>query len=418
MKTEKAKLLRLLSLGPAVIVSVAYTDPGNFGSNIAAGSSYGLKLLWVVWISGLMAILFQYISGKVGLVGLTIPEYVFSKLEEKPLSRLLKTLYFIALFIMVLATDMAEFLGIALGLNLLLGVPLEIAVWISIIDVLILMIYASTMARLERVIASLVAVIGLSYIYELYIVNIDPREVLSNSFRIDISSKEEALIASSIIGATVMPHAVLLHSYLSREKWKLPSTDVFTSSISSIKSILRKHAIETTVFLFIASLINASLQIMSYYAFYKNGIRGLESMELAYQTLTPLYGNMASIVFGIAILASGLSSSMVSVIAGVSLIESYIGKRFEEWKVRLAARLINMIPLSLAIHAGWSTIDILVYSQAVLSITLPLVLIPLILVSSDRKVMGDLTNNRVTTILAVGSTLMIISINALLAILD
>ncbi len=411
MRADKARLLRLLSLGPAVIISVAYTDPGNFGSNIAAGSNYGLKLLWVVWVSGLMAILFQYISGKMGLAGVTVPDYVFSRLEGKPLARLWRTLYFIALFIMVLATDMAEFLGIALGLHLLLGIPLQVAVWVSIIDVLILMAYANTMTRLERAIAALVSVIGLSYIYELYLVGVDLGEVASSSFTVDIASKEEALIASSIIGATVMPHAVLLHSYLSREKWGLPKKE-------RIKEILRKHAMETFVFLFVASLINASLQIMSYYAFYKNGYKGLESMELAYETLTPLYGSMASIVFGIAILASGLSSSMVSVIAGVSLIESFMGRKFEEWKVRLAARLVNMVPLSLAIHAGWSTLDILVYSQAVLSATLPLVLIPLILAASDRRLLGDLANNRVTTLLATASTLMIIGINLLLAILE
>ncbi len=407
----KPRILRLIALGPAVIVSVAYTDPGNFGSNIAAGSNHGLKLLWVVWISGLMAILFQYISGKVGLTGTTVPEYVFSRLERLPLPRLWRTLYFLALFIMVLATDMAEFLGIALGFHLLLGVPLQVAVWISIIDVILLMAYANTMSRLERLIAALVSVIGLSYIYELYIVGIDPAEVLEYSFKVSLSTREEALIASSIIGATVMPHAVLLHSYLSRDKWGRPS-------LERLGEVLRRHAIETIVFLSIASLINASLQIMSYYAFYKNGYTGLDSMELAYQTLTPLYGSLAAVVFGIAILASGISSSMVSVMAGVSLIESYAGRRFEEWKVRLAARLINMIPLSVAIHLGWSTLDILVYSQAVLSATLPLVLIPLTIMARDRRIMGSLANKPIITVLAVLSTLLIIGINVSLPLLD
>ncbi|MEB3861766.1 MAG: Nramp family divalent metal transporter [Desulfurococcales archaeon] len=407
----KPRILRLIALGPAVIVSVAYTDPGNFGSNIAAGSNHGLKLLWVVWISGLMAILFQYISGKVGLTGTTVPEYVFSRLERLPLPRLWRTLYFLALFIMVLATDMAEFLGIALGFHLLLGVPLQVAVWISIIDVILLMAYANTMSRLERLIAALVSVIGLSYIYELYIVGIDPGEILEYSFKVNLSTREEALIASSIIGATVMPHAVLLHSYLSRDKWGRPS-------LERLREVLRRHAIETIVFLSIASLINASLQIMSYYAFYKNGYTGLDSMELAYQTLTPLYGSLAAVVFGIAILASGISSSMVSVMAGVSLIESYAGRRFEEWKVRLAARLINMIPLSVAIHLGWSTLDILVYSQAVLSATLPLVLIPLTIMARDRRIMGSLANKPIITVLAVLSTLLIIGINISLPLLD
>ena len=405
------RLVRLLALGPAVIVSVAYTDPGNFGSNIAAGSNHGLRLLWIVWVSGLMAILFQYISGKVGLAGTTVPEYVFSRLERLPLARLWRSLYFVALFIMVLATDMAEFLGIALGLHLLLGVPLQVAVWISIIDVILLMAYANTMSRLERLIAALVSIIGFSYIYELYIVGIDPGEILENSFKVNLSSREEALIASSIIGATVMPHAVLLHSYLARDKWGRPSLD-------ALKAVLRRHAVETIVFLSIASLINASLQIMSYYAFYKNGYTGLDSMELAYKTLTPLYGSLAAVVFGVAILASGISSSMVSVIAGVSLIESFAGMRFEEWKVRLAARLVNMIPLSIAIHLGWSTLDILVYSQAVLSATLPLILIPLTIMARDRRIMGEIANRPIITALAVASTLLIIGVNISLPLLE
>ena len=392
-------------------MSVAYTDPGNFGSNIAAGSNHGLRLLWVVWISGLMAILFQYMSGKLGLAGVTVPDYVFQRLSRLPGAGLWRGLYFASLFIMVLATDMAEFLGIALGLHLLLGVPLEVAVWVSIIDVLLLMLYANTMERLERLIASLVAVIGLSYVYELYIVGVDPGEVARASLTVNLSTREEALIASSIIGATVMPHAVLLHSYLARDEWGAPSG-------RELARVLRRHALETVAFLSVASLINASLQIMSYYAFYRNGYTGLESMELAYATLAPLYGDAASLVFGVAILASGISSSMVSVLAGVSLIESYAGRRFEEWKVRLAARLVNMIPLAFAIHAGWSTLDILVYSQAVLSATLPLVLIPLILASRDPRVAGPLRSRRATTLLAAASTAMIIAVNASLAILE
>lgn len=356
-----------------------------------------------------MAIMFQYMSGKLGIAGVTIPDYVFSKVQGKKFPRLSKTLYFASLFIMVLATDMAEFLGIAIGLRLLLKIPLEVAVWISVIDVLILMVFADTMSRVEKLIASLVAIIGLSYIYELYIVHVSLGEVLANSFSIYLGSREETLIATSIIGATVMPHAVLLHAYLARDKWRAEAK-------SRIKDTLKKHAAETVVYLFIASLINASLQIMSYYAFYMNGYVGLDSMEMAYKTLIPLYGTMASIVFGIAILASGLSSSMVSVMAGVKVIESYAGKRFAEWKVRLAARLINMLALQPAIYAGWSIIDVLVDSQAVLSATLALVLVPLIYATADRRIMGSLTNNKVTTFLATASTLLIIAINLLLAI--
>ncbi len=396
------KLGKLIYLGPAVIVSVAYIDPGNFGSNIAAGSNYGLKLLWVVWISGLMAILFQYISGKLGLINITIPEYVFNYFRGRRYSRVFSFLYFLGLFIAVLATDMAEFLGIALGLHLLLGIPLFTAIWVSMIDIFILLLFADESTKLEKIIGTLVAIVGLSYVFELYIVRIDPMEILTNSFRINLSSGGEALIATSIIGATVMPHAVLLHSYLTRDKWL---------GSRNLKDVLKRHAKETLIYLSVASLINAALQVMSYYAFYRNGVFNIDSMEVAYKTLIPFYGESASIIFGIAILASGISSSLVSVLSGVYLIESYVGRHLPEWIVRLFARIINIIPLAIAIYLGLKTIDILVYSQAVLSMTLPLILIPLILISGKPGIMGSLVNRRLTTFIASISTMMIILIN-------
>jgi len=402
------RLLGLLSLGPAVVVSVAYTDPGNFGTNIAAGSTYGLRLLWVVWASGAMAILFQYLSGKTGLAGVTLTDYVFSRLSRLPGSKVWRLLYFLSLFVMVLATDMAEFLGIAVGVHLLFHVPLELAVWLSVFDVLILMFLADRSASLEMVIGSLVAVVALSYLYEMRIVGVSIGEVIASSFRVSLGGRGEVLLASSIIGATIMPHAVLLHSYLARDKWGVSRDPV------RVREALRKHAVETVFYLLIASMINVSLQVVSYYAFYLHGIHGIESLEEAYKTLTPLFGSTAALVFGVAILASGLSSSMVSVIAGVSVLESYRGRRFQEWKVRLTARLINMIPLYLALRAGLSTIGILVYSQAVLSATLPLVLIPLIHATMNRQVMGVLANRRVTSIVSIVFVSMIITINILL----
>lgn len=366
------RLRSIAVFGPATVVSVAYMDPGNFGSNIAAGSTYGLALLWVVWLSGVMAMVFQYLSGKLGLVTGTAPaDYVFERLRGIggiP-GRAVRAMYFAGLFVMVLATDMAEFLGIAVGLSLLLSLPLLLTVWISIIDVLILMLYADTLRRLERVIGLLVLVIGASYVYELYVVGTDPVEVLARSFVPTLEERGQVLLVASIIGATVMPHAVLLHAYLTRDRWG-PRQDA--------RPILRRHLKETIVFLSVASLINVSLQVMSYYAFYRNGYIGIEELEDAYLTLAPLYGAAASIVFAVAVLASGISSSIVSVMAGVYLVESFLGRRLEAWKVRLGVRLINMLPLAVAVYLGIGTIDILVYSQVVLSLTLPLVLIPLL----------------------------------------
>lgn len=212
------------------------------------------------------------------------------------------------------------------------------------------------------------------------------------------------LVASSIIGATIMPHALIIHSYLAREKWA-------SKAQAHIKDSLKKHAAETIFYLSAASLVNAAIQIMSYYAFYKNGYTGIDSIETAYKTLKPLYGREASVVSGIALLASGLSSSMVSVLAGVNTLESYTGKRFKSWKVRLQARLINIVPVAIAVHLGWSTLKMLVYSQVTLSVILPFILIPLILLTSNKSIMEDLANRRITTLTAISATLLIIIIN-------
>jgi len=365
-----------LILGPATVVSVAYIDPGNFGSNIKAGTVYGLELLWVVWLAGIMAILFQYISGKLGIVTKrAIPDFVFEKTSNK----LIRFLYFLIFFIMILATDMAEFLGITLGLHLIFGIPLLIAVWISIIDVLILMFAADKVKAFEVIIGSLVAIVGISYILELHIINVNTYEIIYNSFNVNIKDYGQIILASSIIGATVMPHAVLLHSYLALEKW---------SNVSEIKNVIKRHLKETIIYLSIASFINASIQILSFYAFYKNGYNNVD-MDIAFFTLIPLYGINAALIFAIALLASGISSSMVSVLAGQKVIESFMKKKFVAWKTRLFVRLINMLPLFIAIYLGIKTIDILVYSQVVLSLTLPFILFPLIIISSSKKIMGN-----------------------------
>lgn len=384
-------------LGPATVVAVAYIDPGNFGSNIAAGSKFGLDLLWVVWISGLLAMLFQYLSGKIGLAtSASVVDLVSDSIKGRGYGGYFKTLYFLAMMIMVLATDMAEFLGIVLGLSYLFNIPLQIAIWLGILDVLVLMAVADRRISFETVIGSLVGVVGFSLLYEVLMVGVDVKEVLRSSFIPERPSGEALLIAISILGATIMPHALVLHPYLAIEKYG-----------SYGHGGLRRHLRETIAYLSIASLINASLQIMSNYAFHKNGYLDID-MDAAYIILQPLYGWLSSAVFAIALLASGISSSMVSILAGQKIVESWVSKRLAAWKLRLAVRLSNSIPLAIAIHIGIKPIDILVYSQAVLSLTLPLVVIPITVISMDKIHMGSMVNRRITSILAmIGSTFIV-----------
>jgi len=363
----KKRLLGLL--GPATIVSVAYIDPGNFGSNIASGSLYGLDLLWVVWVSSIIAMLLQYLSGKLGiLTGRSVVDLTLSRFN-----RMIKITYSLPLLAIVIATDMAEFLGIALGLHLLTGIPLLLATLIAVIDILVLFVLSDRRrGLLDMLIGSLVTIIGLSYIVQLYIIAPDTYTILEKSLSPSLSDSKQLLLAVSIVGATVMPHALILHGYLTADRW------------NGIKDKIKRHARETVVYLSIAALINASIQIASYGAFHTKGIEVMD-IDQAYTTLKPLYGYLAANAFGIALLASGISSSLVSVMAGQRVIESIRGKSIERWKVRLSVRLVNMIPLLLALMIGIKAIDVLVYSQVVLSLMLPFVAIPLVVFVSRHR---------------------------------
>ncbi|MBE9390924.1 Nramp family divalent metal transporter [Fervidicoccus fontis] len=400
MTGKLENLKRILAIGPATLVSVAYIDPGNFGTNIEAGSKYGLTLLWVVWLSGAMAIMFQYISGKVGIVtekGLL--DVSMAKLRKNE-----KKLYFFGLFIAILATDMAEFVGMAVGFHLILGIPLSISAGLSVVDVLLLFLLTEDLGRMEIVIAGLVGIVGLSYLIELVIVHANPEEILMHSFIPYLSGSEMILTATSIIGATIMPHAIILHSYLSAEK------SAGKGGINK-KGEIKNHLKETLANLGGASLVNAAIQIMSYYAFYLKGLTNITSLESAYYTLAPLFGALASWIFAISLFSSGLSSSMVSVIAGVKILESYFGTPTKQWKVRLMLRLINMVPFLIAVYLGVDMMSILVYTQAILSFSLPLVLFPLINISKDGNLMGGYKISKPLYVISLVSTVFIVLIN-------
>lgn len=406
MVSRSERLKRMLVIGPATVVAVAYIDPGNFGANIEAGSKYGLTLLWVVWLSGAMAIMFQYISGKIGIVSHKgIVELTMEKLRGRQ-----RTLYFFGLFIAILATDMAEFVGMAVGIHLIFGIPLTVSALLSVIDVLILFFLTEDMGKMEVIIAGLVGIVGVSYLIELILVHANPGEILLHSFVPSIGNRMMLLTATSIIGATVMPHAVILHSYLSSEK-------SIRLGYSEIRSELKHHIKETVINLGGASLVNAAIQIMSYYAYYRNNLTDIVSLDNAYYTLIPFFGSIASTIFAIALLSSGLSSSMVSVLAGVKIFESYIGSTAKQWKIRLMLRLINMIPFLIAVYLGVSTLELLVYTQAILSFTLPLVLFPLTFIARDGEIMGKEKIGRTLFFMSFLSSVFILLVNFFLPFL-
>ncbi|MBS3114254.1 Nramp family divalent metal transporter [Candidatus Woesearchaeota archaeon] len=392
----------LAFMGSGLIVSVAYMDPGNWGTDIAGGANFNYDLLWVVWLASGMAMLFQYLSGKLGIAGYSLPELVKEKLKKK----WLVLSYWLLAEFAILATDLAEFLGIVVALNLLFGIPLLFGTYIAVADVLLILLLTQKRFRtLEQSFIIFVSIIGLGYVYELFITKPDIQSVLIHSVK-PILTSESALIAVGIIGATVMPHALFVHSWLIKNK-------IINANFGSKFKTLKYHLIDNVVSLTIAGFINAAIIIMSAAAFYKAGIN-VATLDQAYTTLIPLFGKFAAIVFALALLSAGVSSSVTGTLAGQSVMDGLTGFRISIWVRRLITRFINVIPVTIAIILGIEPLRILVLSQVALSLLIPLPLIPLIIYTSDKTIMKELVNKKITNVFAVIFAVVILGFNAYL----
>ncbi len=389
--------------GTGLIVSVAYMDPGNWGTSISAGAKFNYDLLWVVWLSSIMAMLFQYISGKMGIAGYSLAEVIKIKWKSKALV----FFYWLLAEIAILATDLAEFLGIVVALNLLFGIPLLIGTFLAILDVLLLLFLTrKTFKTLEYAFILFVSVIGLGYVYELLVTRPELSSIALHSVT-PLLRPEMIFFAVGIIGATVMPHALFVHSWLLKNKTKDKEDKL------DKKTMLKFHLMDNVISLVVAGLINAAILVMAAAAFYKTGFE-VETIDQAYRTLTPLFGQLASFVFAIALLFAGISSSITGTLAGQSIMESLTDFKISATIRRIITRVINVIPLLIAIIIGIEPLQVLVYSQVALSLLIPLPLIPLIYYSSDRKLMGELVNKKITTIVAGIFTIVILLFNAYL----
>src|SRR3989338_7545877 len=392
----------LAFMGSGLIVSVAYMDPGNWGTDIAGGASFNYDLLWVVWLASGMAMLFQYLSGKLGIAGYSLPELVKEKLKKK----WMVLSYWIFAEIVILATDLAEFLGIVVALNLLFGIPLLWGTYIAVADVLLIILLTQKRFRtLEQSFIIFVSIIGLGFVYELFITKPDLPLIFAHSVR-PILTKESALIAVGIIGATVMPHALFVHSWLIKNK-------IINANFGSKFKTLKYHLIDNVVSLTIAGFINAAIIIMSAAAFYKAGIN-VGTLDQAYLTLIPLFGKFAAIVFALALLSAGISSSVTGTLAGQSVMDGLTGFKISLWVRRLITRFINVIPVTIAVLLSIEPLKILILSQVVLSLLIPLPLIPLIIYTSNKSIMKELVNKKITTIFAWIFAFVIISFDAYL----
>jgi manganese transport protein len=387
-------LLKLvLYTGPALIVSMAYMDPGNYGTDIQAGASLNYSLLWVVWLSSGMAMLLQYLSGKVGIAtGLSLPEIIREKLKKK---KKYVTPYWLAAETAVAATDLAEYLGTVIALNLLFGIPMIYAAIFGALDVIFILMLATQQRFhiIERLFALFVSIIGFGYLYEIIIIKPDPSAILYHSLVPSLGNNNAIILAVGVIGATVMPHALFVHSWLTKNKAQ-------NKSLEERRKIRKLHLLENIVLLTVAGVINASIMIMAAAAFHSDS-PDVASISEAYKTLVPVFGATAGIVFLITLLSSGIASSVTGTLAGQAIMEGLLGRKVNVWLRRIVTRFINVIPTTIAILLGLDPLNILVYSQVILSLMIPLPMIPLVIISTDKTLMNEFVNRKITTAVAI-----------------
>jgi manganese transport protein len=387
-------------LGPAFIACVAYIDPGNFATNIAGGSKFGYTLVWVIVASNLMAMLIQTLSAKLGIATRrNLPEVCRDEFSRRTSIGLWVQAEAIAM-----ATDLAEFLGAAIGFSLLLGTSLLFSTFLTgIAAFLILGLQRYGFRPFEAVIASIVGVIGACYLIELFYANPDLGAVAHHAVVPSFQGSESVLLAVGILGATVMPHVIYLHSALTQDR-------IVADSESSAKRLMRYTRIDVIVAMAIAGLINMSMLVMAASTFWQSGLPDVDSLEGAHSTLEPILGGAASALFAIALLGSGLSSSAVGTLAGQVVMQGFIRRQIPVW----VRRVVTMIPAFVVVAIGVDPSRTLVLSQVVLSFGIPFALVPLVYFTSRRDLMGVLVNNKVTTAAAAVVAAGIIALNVFL----
>ncbi len=371
--------------GPAVVASIAYMDPGNFATNIQGGAQFGYLLLWVVVLANLVAMLFQALSAKIGIVTGRSLAGLCRQHFPPPVVLAMWAVSEIA----AMATDLAESLGAAIGLSLLFGLPLLVGLTITfVITYGFLLLQGRGFRPIELVITAFIGAIGLCYLIEMVIAPPDWRAFAFHSVVPLLAGPDSVTLAVGIIGATVMPHAIYLHSSLTQGR-------IPTGNDADRRRILGYSNREVLLALGVAGLINMAMLAMAARVFHE-GHADVASIETAYHTLVPLLGIGAGVVFMVSLLASGLSSSVVGTMAGQVIMQDFVGFRIPLWVRRLA----TMLPALVLVGVGVDSTQALVLSQVVLSLVLPVPMIALLVLSGRRDVMGDFANRRMTQVFA------------------
>ena len=387
-------------LGPAFIACIAYIDPGNFATNIAGGSQFGYTLVWVIVASNLMAVLIQTLSAKLGIAtGRNLPEVCRDEFPRRT-----SVLLWIQAEAIAMATDLAEFLGAAIGFHLLLGTSLLLSTVITAIAAFaILGLQRFGFRPFEAVVAAFVGVIGGCYLAEIIFSHPDFGAVGRHAVIPEFQGTTSVVLAVGILGATVMPHVIYLHSALTQDRI-VPETE------EDAQKIMRYTRIDVIVAMSLAGLINLAMLVMAASTFFGHGLQHIASLETAHKTLAPLLGGTASALFAIALIASGLSSSAVGTLAGQVVMQGFIKRQIPV----VVRRAVTMAPAFIVVAIGVNPSRTLVISQVVLSFGIPFALVPLIRFTAQRRLMGQLVNRKATTVVASLVAAVIISLNVFL----
>jgi manganese transport protein len=391
-----------LFAGPALIVSMAYMDPGNYGTDIGAGASFNYGLLWAVWMANLMAMLLQYLSGKLGIAtGRDLPQLVRESLHTSKFNIYLN---WVGAEVAAAATDLAEYLGTVIALNILFKVPLLYASIFGAADVLILLVLTSRRFRsLEYFFMLFVSIIACGFLYEVAVVGLRIPQIVQ-SFVSPSFGNSSILLIVGIIGATVMPHALYVHSTLTRDK-------LVKRTIDEKSRLLKLHLRESIVAFTIAGAVNAAILIVSAVAFYPSSV---STINQAYDIMAPIYGTLAAVVFAVTLLCSGLASSTTGTLAGIAIMDGLLGTKVNRIARRVVTRIVNVFPTTIAVLLGLNPLSLLVYSQVLLSLMIALPLIPLLVYSAKKDLMGQFVNKRLTTCLGVLCGATIVGLNTYL----
>ncbi len=389
----------LLFAGPAIIASIAYMDPGNYATNIQAGAGYGYTLLWVVLMANLIAMLFQALSARLGIVtGKNLAE-----LSRDNFPKPVVWVMWVVSEVAAMATDLAEFLGGAIGLALLFNMPLILGMAVTaVVTYLILIIEQRGFRPMELVITGFVAVIGLCYLAEMLIAPVDWAGAGLGMIRPEMPDSQALTIAVGIIGATVMPHAIYLHSGLTQYRAR-------PKSKADRRKLVKFSNIEVVLALAVAGMVNMAMVIMAASAFHQ-GHSEVAEIETAYHTLTPLLGAAAAGVFLVSLIASGISSSVVGTMAGQMIMQGFLRIRVPIW----LRRLVTMVPAFIVVAAGVNATDALVLSQVVLSIALPVPMMALIVFTSRRDIMGEHVTSLPVRAIAIAGSAIVLTLNFVL----